>query len=313
VDPHNDIYAIINFAVVGNVYNEKKGAVYCIFAAHCPQTGWITDMGSDSAGKLISNNVLFFGLNGNQLSYKNKCFQLLYQGKNLNVNLSLQPLTSILPLKNYIPFGKGWMDWIILPRLFANGSMENNGITYTFNNALCYHDHNRGYWLWEENIGWNWGFCIQSMQHSQIPSLSGYSIIFDSYLGHHRNIHGNNLILIWKATKLFKIFHWQEISLGYSDIKFRGKIEKFPAVMDSLYQSTTLRPPEEIYIRAHSGSDKISIRFIAEECLQILIPKENAQSLRELNEIIGICEVKGKINGEIIHFKEKTFMEYLAK
>ncbi len=58
----------------------------------------------------------------------------------------------------------------------SKGTMQEE--IYTLENVRGYHDHNWGYWLWQDDIGWDWGQASESKNHPDGNDLDKYAFCF---------------------------------------------------------------------------------------------------------------------------------------
>ena len=70
---------------------------------------------------------------------------------------------------NNVQVGDGApINWLVVPRLVADGEITLAGRRHVVAGALAYHDHNWGRWYWGDDLGWEWG-CFLTPAASATP------------------------------------------------------------------------------------------------------------------------------------------------
>jgi hypothetical protein len=88
------------------------------------------------------------------------------------------------------PIHGGKINWLVTsPKMEVNGKLTVDGKEYILNNVKGYHDHNWGYWNWDD-IGWDWGQVTETKYCSNGNDVGKYSLSFGNFTdaNHTRSI-----------------------------------------------------------------------------------------------------------------------------
>jgi hypothetical protein len=315
LDVPHDLYAIVNIALTGDIYNEAQGSAFIGLMVYHQETDWVgnVDWYPMSQVKPIKGQV-DVSMGQHSLCYKDRRFwiQAALQDGSLEMSLALSPKTMLIPMRNDIPFGRGWLDWIILPRLSAQGSITFKNKTHSIRGALAYHDHNRGYWQWDDTVGWDWGFAIQPSRPEDNDSGSdALTVVFNRSTDRYRHSPGDRSVLVWRGQRFLKLFLKDDISFSYRGEFKPGDIYRVPRVMDLLSSGDSSSLPGTVLVQASNGPNHLEIAFCVESASQILIPQEAGGTNTAINELLGTCKINGRLEGKQFSFSCRTFMEYV--
>ena len=197
------------------------------------------------------------------------------------------------------------LNWLVTsPRMKVNGALTiNKGTisekTYLLKNVKGYHDHNWGYWLWKDDIGWDWGQAIEMKNSRRAEDTGTYAFSFGNITNRNHTESKAAVLEIWKNKKITARFEGDEIQIQ-RDIMMN--ISELPGTPFPLVTS----------LIADSGDNTLHIVFTAEQFTPIPILLESGSGYRIIWELIGSYEVSGYIDGKRISYTTKGYLEYVA-
>ena len=218
-----------------------------------------------------------------------------------------KPFTEPSPLFTAMPSEPGRViNWLVAsPKMKVNGTLTTSKgtaqeKTYTLKNSRGYHDHNWGYWLWQDDIGWDWGQASESKNHLDGNDVGKYAFCFGNVTNNNHTESRGAVLNIWKNKKIIAGFEDEDIEIRH-------------------YNMTTLLVPElqnnsfpmATVLIANDGKNSMNINFITEDVSPIPVPTGINKYL-VIWELIGTYEVSGCIDGKPVSYTSKGFMEYVA-
>jgi hypothetical protein len=243
----------------------------------------------------------------NYLVFEKGLFRLsiALETRPITVDLKIEPIT--FPLyRSRATIGSGAIDWLVVPRLNASGTIICQQQFYQLQNVPAYHDHNWGHWLWGQDFSWTWGFSLPA-DRSRV-----WSLVYSAMTNRARNQNHEHKLCIWKDDRLERIFALRDIQVRQKGYFKKRDIPKFPPIMKLLKPETTSDVPDFLDIQAEKGKDHLSCHFDIEDVAQIIIPNEVNLESTIINEVIGNIKVSGSVKQEEIEFEGKGFFEFLT-
>ncbi len=185
------------------------------------------------------------------------------------------------------------INWFVAsPKMNVNGILTiNKGTpqekTYTLKNIRGYHDHNWGFWLWQDDLGWDWG------------QVSGkYTLSFGNITNNNHTASIATVLEVWKNEKKLAMFKDSEIKIR------REKMMNTPQLPDNPFPLVTV-------INATSDYNELNIVFTTENYTPILLPVP--EGYRIIWELSGKYEVSGYLDGKPVSYKSNGYLEYVAE
>ena len=232
----------------------------------------------------------------------------------LSIALEKRPITLMCHLKplayplmrNKAAIGEGKIDWVVVPRLLATGTLTVGKRVYQLQDTPAYHDHNWGHWLWGQDFAWEWGFAIPDQADDP------WSCVFDRVTNRARNDVQELKVSLWKGKKLQRLFMYDEIQVNQSGYVNTSRVPKFPSVMALLAPERTTDIPDCFEFSARRGQDWLDFQFKTNAVAQIVIPNETDLDVTIINEVSGEINLTAEINGERTSTEGKGFFEFLT-
>jgi hypothetical protein len=201
-----------------------------------------------------------------------------------------------------VPMGEARiMNWLSAsPKMKVNGTFTvNKGTTeektYTFKNVRGYHDHNWGYWLWKDDMGWDWG---QATQVKGRDETGTYTFSFGNITNKNHTATFSTVLEFWKNKKIIAGFNDNEIQIR------REIMSTLPMMTDAPFPLVTV-------LNANSGENRLNIIFTTERITPIPIALESS-GYRIIWELTGVYEVSGIVDGKPVSYITTGYLEYVA-
>jgi len=203
------------------------------------------------------------------------------------------------------PYGPERMiNWLVAsPKMKVDGTLTTSKgtaqeKTYTLKNTRGYHDHNWGYWLWEDDIGWDWGQASESKNHLDGNDVGKYAFCFGNVTNNEHTESRGAVLNIWKNKKIIARFEDEGIQIQHD-------------YMTTIPQLSNNPFPMVTVLIADSGGNSMSITFNTEYFTPIPI-EVGPDKYLVIWELTGTYEVSGCIDGKPVSYTSKGFMEYVA-
>ncbi len=219
-----------------------------------------------------------------------------------------KPFTEPAPLfiAPYKEEGQNRMiNWLVAsPKMKVDGTLTTSKgtaqeKTYTLKNVRGYHDHNWGYWLWQDDIGWDWGQASESKNHLDGNDMGKYAFCFGNVTNNEHTESRGAVLNIWKNKKIIAGFKDGEIQINHYEMT--APIPEFP---NNLFPGFTV-------LTADDGDNSMSISFSTEDVTPIPV-QIGVNKYLVIWELTGTYEVSGFIDGKPVAYTSKGFMEYVA-
>lgn len=243
----------------------------------------------------------------NRLVFEDGAFHVsvALESRPLTLDLHIRPLTYPL-LRSRAPIGPGAIDWLVVPRLQAAGTIVVDRRVYRLQDAPTYHDHNWGSWLWGHDFAWQWGFALPA------DRAAPWSLVFECMTNRARTQMQQLKLCVWKGDKLARIFAHQEVEVAPQGYLPSRRVPKFPRIMALVAPEWTTDVPRRLDVEAVSGNDHLRCHFEAQDVAQIVVPNETDLGETIINEVIGQVWAEGRVKGQSVSIEGEGFFEFLS-
>jgi hypothetical protein len=220
--------------------------------------------------------------------------------------------------RGFSPVHGGIVNWIVAsPKMKVNGKLTVDGKEYILNNVRGYHDHNWGYWNWDD-LGWDWGQVTETKKYSNGNDIGKYSLNFDNFTNANHTRSLNPVLNLWRNQEMVASFSGKHVQIEHSNF-VNIDIPLYPG---AALPSGSFPLPLNTNISASSkAGDHLSIKFTTElgNTAPIPVPVPVIDSngnliikYRLIWEMLGAYKVDGKIKGKPVSYTADGFMEYLS-
>ena len=307
----SDIQVILNFNLSGDIRPEAPPGTQLTRVILLVREGcWDGDVDSIlPRDSVFRPGVIDLHFGHNSVRFENGIFTLsaALQDRPVGLVLQLRPIALPMLMRNNVPIGLGTINWLVVPRLVASGTVTVGRQVHILNEAPTYHDHNWGSWLWGQDFAWEWGFALPD--HVDVP----WSLVFDRTLNRRRSHILESKLALWKNSELRRVFTQSEIKVLPAGHLSVTRLPKFPRVMALVAPEFTTDIPRYLDISAAAGADSLLCHFEARDVAQIIIPNETDLGITVLNEVTGHLELEGNVKGELVHMQGGAIFEFLTQ
>jgi hypothetical protein len=205
----------------------------------------------------------------------------------LSASLASQPAAMDLAQ----PFGSGWIDWYVAPRVRLTGSLSMDGRSHDLSQWSGYHDHNWGRWRWGDDIGWEWGVFV-----SAEPAMT---IIFCRVSNRlHDSFGPAQLMLVGEQRT--RTFRGSAVSIRPQGLA-KPPLRRLPGALAALH-SDRREPelPDRLRIEAAAGLDWLRLEFETVSAAQLIEGETVQPGYSFIHELAGRFTVEGNIRGSAV-------------
>jgi hypothetical protein len=299
-----------HFCVLGQevrvIFNASQsgGAARVILLTHDDR--WDGDVDSIPSEHIqIHPETVDVRLGHNAIRFEDGMFWIsaALQDRPIALKLALRPRVPPWLMRNSMTIPQGDMNWLVVPRLTATGTITLGKQVYTLKDAPAYHDHNWGHWQWGQDFSWQWGFAL--------PDLA-WSVVFCRTTNRARNRVLDLTLALWKGSRLQRLFTQREVEVSQSGYLRRKRVDKYPRVMALVSPEATTDVPRQLELVGASNGDQVRCRFHAEDVAQVVIPNETDLDSTIVNQVIGRFEMEGRVAGESVATQGSGIFEFLV-
>jgi hypothetical protein len=245
-------------------------------------------------------------LGHNVLRWRDGVYRLSLSMEGLTAELSLRPLTAPTTATR-VSFGPGRsIQWVVVPRLAADGWVRVAGETIALRGAPGYHDHNWGHFRWGGDLSWEWGFV------NPVDPACAYSAVFVrvSDRGRHRTL--SQALLLWRGDQLVRAFQDREVTTTLSGTHLGPRPFTLPKAAALLAPGTSTGVPARLAMEGRGADDHARVQYDTASKARLAIPSDvEPLGLVLLNETTGLARVEGRLGAEGFAFEGPAMMEFV--
>jgi hypothetical protein len=219
----------------------------------------------------------------------------------------------------FSPVYGGITNWLVAsPKMEVNGKLTVDGKKYILNNVRGYHDHNWGYWNWDD-LGWDWGQVTETTKCSNGNVIGKYSLNFGNFTDANHTRLSKPVLNLWSNQEIVASFSGKHMQIEHSNFV---NVD-IPLNPGTILPAGSFPLPLNTNISASSKTgDHLNIKFTTEpgnsSPLPVPVPMIDSSGhiiikYRLIWEMYGTYKVDGKIKGKPISFTSNGFMEYVAR
>jgi hypothetical protein len=223
------------------------------------------------------------------------------------VDLELEPLTLPSQANNLIVEGCEPIQWLVVPRLAATGTVVIGERSYRLERAAAYHDHNWGYFRWGKDFAWEWGYAAPER-------LDGPWTLVFVRLSDRRHLSDlMQAIFLWKHERQVRLFRGSELTVWHDGLLRPKRVFKLPRVMGLVSPGNVTDVPQRLEVRARRGDDRVDLTFVTKDVAQVIIPNDDDQGVTIIHEVAGEVAVEGRVEGERFELTGPSIFEFLGE
>ena len=191
-----------------------------------------------------------------------------------------------------------WGDWGITPEH-----------VYPEVEALGYHERVRGYWSWPDLGGWVFGFANDpQVQAREIAPPT--AVVFTLIQPPQPADATTGSVMLWRSGRLRRHFPRHNITVAARGMLDRDRVTQVPHLSHLLGVAPMAPIPRRLLITAGLGEDRVVIDFLCETAARLVVPSETSLHPFSVNEVIGLCQVEGKLSGQSFRYETRGIVEF---
>jgi hypothetical protein len=199
------------------------------------------------------------------------------------------------------------LNWLVVPRLEACGSVVAGDRRHRVAAAPAYHDHNWGGFFWGEDFSWQWALAVPDGEHG-VASAS-LALLCDRA----RNRLRSQTVVLWGRGRRHWVFRDAEIEVRPSSrLLRRAPGLRVPTVMALVHPDLATDMPAEVTVVARRAGDWLEWVFRASDLAQVIVPSETDLGISVFNEVVGRSQLRGTLDGEPFDVECRSVFELLT-
>lgn len=198
------------------------------------------------------------------------------------------------------------INWMVLPRLVADGTARIGNTEHQLRAAPAYHDHNWGHFAWGRDFAWEWGFSLPPTPRDP------WTVVFVRLAdrGHTRVL--TQGLFLWRGASHWRIFRAHEMRVAPRGLLRTPRVYKLPRVMNVISPGSDVDVPARLDAYAEADGDWAEITFDSDEVAQVCIPNDtDDDAVTVINEVSGSLRLRGAIRGERVTMTGRAMFEFV--
>ncbi|GEM_PF-664914 len=224
----------------------------------------------------------------------------------VEVDAVLRPVTMPSIVHNVAVRDGPPINWLVIPRLLASGTLRIDGREHRFADVPAYHDHNWGRFRWGRDFAWEWGFGLPK----DVGNPWSFVFVRLSDRAHTRVMMQG--VFLWKGAREQRVLRGSEITVTRHGQLRQDRVAKTPRAMALIAPGRAIDVPERLVIEADTGDTSFVATFESQEAAQVIIPNDDDLGVTIINEVAGRLRVRGCVRGEDFVVECPTIFEFLG-
>jgi hypothetical protein len=198
------------------------------------------------------------------------------------------------------------INWLVVPRLIAEGRIRVDDRWHDVSGSLAYHDHNWGYFGWGRDFAWEWGYGLPD------DPRNPWSLVFVrlSNRSHTKAIMQG--AFLWKGHREQRVFRDRDLAVTHEGLHRASRICKVPGIMALIHPQLATDVPTRLRFAGFAEGDMIDGVFETQDLAQVIIPNDRNLGVTVINEVSGRLSVRGELAGEPMEINGRAIFELLG-
>jgi hypothetical protein len=310
LDEGNGLHAIVNMNLAGAV-TAGAGPARVLIAVWERERGWCGGVDTVPPGELrVGQHRVDMRMGPAALRFDGTAYYLRLADRRGRIEgeLALRPLAAPLMMRNNTPVGRGYINWLVVPRLAVAGRLAVDDRAYAVTGGQGYHDHNWGRWQWGDDFAWEWGFAVPGASAAGPP----WTLVYDRTTDRGRLAVKELTVALWEGDALARVFTRREVQVRGEGFMPPAPLLKLPGIMALVEPQRTHDIPAALHIEASAFSDHLEAEFRAEHAVQVIVPNDGDLQNTIINEVFGRFTARGQIRGQPVALSGLSFFEFLT-
>lgn len=198
------------------------------------------------------------------------------------------------------------INWMVLPRLAATGTVQVGDRWHRFVEAPAYHDHNWGHFAWGRDFAWEWGFSLPPKPEEP------WTVVFVRLADRGHRCAFMQGLFLWRRDAHWRIFRAHEMTVAPHGLLRAPRPFKLPPIMNVVSAGTDTDVPARLEARAEADGDWAEMEFVAEDVAQVCIPNDtDDHAVTVINEVSGALQLRGEVRGEPLAMAGRAMFEFV--
>jgi hypothetical protein len=257
----------------------------------------------------ISADLSTLTIGQNRLSLRPDGYRLVVDMPDRGITgaLHLQPSERpAVVLVNNQPLGAGRLNWLVAPRLRADGWFRVGGREHRFAGDVAYHDHNWGRFRWGDDFGWTWASVLPANPDDP------WSLVFMQMTDGRRLRTVAQALYVWRHGEEAAMFRNGAVRMRSAGRFGRAADCTLPPPMRLLLAGDAADVPERVDVTAAHAEGTVHAEFEVESYTRVAQPSEvSLDGSVVLVESSARVRVDGRIGGEPVDFHGSGVLEVL--
>lgn len=229
-----------------------------------------------------------------------------FRERAIAVHVTLRPVTMPSIVHN-VQVGDGPpINWLVVPRLQASGSVTIGDRIHAIDGALAYHDHNWGHFGWGRDFAWEWGYGLPE------DPTNPWSLVFVRLSDRSHTRCTMQGVFLWKGPREQRVFRDRDLRVRHLGLLRPARICKVPGVMGLVHPEQATGIPLELRVEGAVDGDVIEAIFRGAEVAQVIVPNDRDFGVTVINEVSGRLGVRGVVRGERFAIDGRAVFEFLG-
>ena len=204
--------------------------------------------------------------------------------------------------------GDHHMRWQSETGLYARGDWCYGDRVYRDVEAFGYNERVRGRWGWPEIGGWIWGY---TNDNAGAPGAAPpTAVVFSLIQPQAPPDAATGSVIVWRHGRVVRHFPRRLVTMAGRGRLDRDRGSQFPALGNLLGTGPTPPIPARLTVCGRMGADWVAIDFASMDAARVVVPCETSLDAYRVHEVIGRCEVEGRIGGKPIAFAAPAIVEF---
>lgn len=222
------------------------------------------------------------------------------------VSLVLEP-GCVPSLANNIRLDPGPpINWLVLPRMVATGTLRLGGRVVQVERARAYHDHNWGHFAWGRDFAWEWGYGLPEEEGNP------WGMVFVRLSDRAHSRAYMQALFLWRGALQHRVLRAADVTVERVGLLRATRVFKLPRAMALVAPGTVTDVPRALEVTARGDGDEVRCRFEAEDVAAVVIPNDHDPGVTVIHEVSGVVTVEGRVRGERVTMRGRAIFEFLG-
>lgn len=301
----DDLRAVINISAVDDLrpaaerHRERVRVLVLAYAGECWHGGIDEVVDAELRGGQLAGSVgdVALACDGGTFVLRGRM-----RAQPIELDLVLEP-QAFPSLASGVAIGDGPpINWLVVPRLVARGTIAIAGETFRVDGAPAYHDHNWGYFS-HRDFTWQWGHDA---------GAGPYRVVLARLLDGARLTSFMQALLVWHGPRQVRVFRGDEVEVEPEGFLRPDRPFTLPRTAALLVDDVATEVPRRLDVRARGGGDELAGAFTAETLARIVVPHDDSLHTTVIHEVVGRLRLAGVLLDRRVEIDAPAMFELLG-